>query len=89
MKVYTLTRTTNVYSDDVMVVNFLEIGDGKGTKEAEDQFDTMVGWGCSDENEVTVDLWVFDPTSTEKDKTTHVKSTTIPSSMFDEEEDES
>ena len=85
MKVYTITRTTNVYSDDVMVLNFLESGDGEGTREAEESFNKLVSRGCSDENQVTVDMWVFDPTSTAEDKTTHVKYTTIPSSMFDDE----
>ena len=59
MKVYTITRTTNVYSDDVMVLNFLESGDGEGTREAEESFNKLVSRGCSDENQVTVDMWVF------------------------------
>ena len=85
MKFYTLTRTTNVYSDDVMVVNFLDTGDGIGKKEADDTFEDIVSWGCVDGDETTVDMWVFDPSSTEEDKTTHVKSATISDFDGDDE----
>ena len=77
MKFYTVTLTTNVYSD-VNVWNFLD------ESTAVIMFNDLVDRGPMDGDETTVEMWVFDPTSTATDKTTNVASKTIR----DEDEDE-
>lgn len=71
MKVYTVTRNNECYCDDVSMEQFLDTGDGEGTKAATKAFDDMIGWGTMDENRTCVDLWVFDLSTKE---TTHIMS---------------
>lgn len=81
MKVFIITSTTNVYSDDVHLTSFLDNGDGKGEEKARKVYKDMKAEGPRDGDETGLDLWVIDVTT---GQSTHLEY----SKVTDEEEED-